>query len=241
MTQARLSVAGAAAMLVFAHAHATTTLAQHRVVLGRSVDGRAITAIESGDPRAGKTVLVVGCIHGNEQAGVAVARTLARLDAPHGFDLWIVPSLNPDGATLGTRGNAHGVDLNRNFPWRWRDLEGVYDSGPHALSEPESRIAYSLIRKLRPTVSIWFHQHLGVVDESGGSVAVERRFAQLVHLPLVRLAREPGSATTWENHALPGTAFVVELPAGSLSDRSAQTFARAVLAVGISSRGGRRS
>jgi hypothetical protein len=46
------------------------------------------------------------------------------------------------------------------------------------------------------------------------------------------LAREPGSIVTWENHVFPhGSAFVVELPAGSLSQTSAQRVARAVDAI----------
>jgi protein MpaA len=140
--------------------------------------------------------------------------------------------LNPDGVAAGTRGNAHGVDLNRNFPWRWRPLGGVYYSGPRPLSEPETRLAYRLIRRLRPAISIWFHQHLDVVDESGGSLAVERRFASLVGLPLARLPREPGSAVEWEDHAFPGTtAFVVELPPGALPAASVARYASAVLAV----------
>jgi len=100
------------------------------------------------------------------------------------------------------------------------------------LSEPESRIAYHLILRVRPQISIWFHQHERVVDESGGDIAVERRFAALVGLPLRRLPREPGSAVGWENHRLPGTtAFVVELPAGSLSAVAAAGYAHAVLAL----------
>jgi protein MpaA len=73
-------------------------------------------------------VLVVGCIHGNEPAGIAIAQRLER-SSPRGVDLWIVPVLNPDGRAADTRGNTHGVDLNRNFPWHWRPLGGVYDSG----------------------------------------------------------------------------------------------------------------
>ena len=88
--------------------------------LGRSWQGRPIEAFEVGNP-AGTRVLVVGSIHGNETGGMAVARALERL-APRGLDLWIVPDLNPDGAAAGTRRNAHGVDLNRNFPWHWRPL-----------------------------------------------------------------------------------------------------------------------
>jgi protein MpaA len=203
-----------------------------RVLLGRSVDGRAIVAYEVGDTDSRRRALVVGCIHGNESAGVAVARRLERA-SPRGLDLWIVPVLNPDGLALRTRGNARGVDLNRNFPWRWRVLHGLFYSGPHPLSEPESRLAYRLILRLHPQVSIWFHQHLDVVDESGGNPAVEERFADLVGLPLVKLVREPGSVVGWENHRFPGTtAFVVELPAGKLSSRAVSRYARAALTVG---------
>jgi protein MpaA len=82
---------------------------------------------------------------------------------------------------------------------------------------------------LRPRLSIWFHQHLGLVDESGGSVAVERRFARAVGLPLRRLTRYPGSVVSWENHAFPGTtAFVVELGPGALSPRALRDTTRAV-------------
>lgn len=199
------------------------------VMLGRSVDGRPIVAVETGDLDSPDRRLVVGCIHGNECAGIAVAHRLAAGAPPRELDLWIVPDLNPDGAAAGTRGNAHGVDLNRNFPWRWRPLRGLFYSGRAPLSEPESRIAHRLLERVRPRVAIWFHQHLDVVDESGGSVAVERRFAAATGMRLARLAREPGSAVGWENHRFPGgTAFVVELPAGVLSGASVARFARAI-------------
>ena len=163
--------------------------------------------------------------------GPRITDRLVTLRATVRVDLWVIRDINPDGAARGTRENARGVDLNRNFPWRWRALEGVYDSGPRPLSEPESRIVYKLIRRLHPVVSIWFHEHLDLVDESGGSVAVARRFAALAKLPLARLTREPGSITTWENHALAGTAFVVELPPGQLPPAAASRLAHAVLTV----------
>jgi len=208
-----------------------TVLSRRIVLLGRSVEGRAIIAIETGDPSSSRKVLVVGCVHGNECAGTGITERLLGLAPPTQVDLWIIPNLNPDGAARGTRGNAQGVDLNRNFPWHWRPLHGIYDSGPRPLSEPESRIAENLILRLHPAISIWFHQHLDLVDESGGSVAIERHFASLVGLPVARLAREPGSITTWENHTLAGTAFVVELAAGKLPPATAARFARAVLAI----------
>src|SRR5437899_2676307 len=64
---------------------------------------------------------------------------------------------------------------------------------------------------------------------SRGDVRIERRFASLVRLPLRRLTRYPGSATGWENHALPGTtSFVVELPAGHAPPRRVGIFTRAI-------------
>jgi murein peptide amidase A len=220
--------AAAAALLLALPASAQSP----RLLIGRSVEGRRIEAVELGDPDSSTKLLVVGCIHGNECAGLAIVHALERLPMPAGLDLWVIENLNPDGFRTGTRQNAHGVDLNRNFPWAWRPLGGVYDSGPRPLSEPESRIAYRLILRVRPRISIWFHQHERLVDESGGDIGVERRFSELVGLPLQRLPREPGSAVGWENHRLPGTtAFVVELPAGSLSTTAADRYARAVLAL----------
>ena len=200
------------------------------VVLGRSRDGRPIRAIEVGDP-AGTRMLVVGCIHGNEPAGIAVAQRLAH-SSPRGIDLWIIPVLNPDGRAADTRGNAHGVDLNRNFPWRWRPLTGVYESGPKPLSEPEARIAYKLILRLRPHISIWFHQHLDMIWASGGIRRIEHRFAQLSGLPYHAMPPLAGSAISWQNHTLPGTtAFAAELPAGRPNLLTINRYVRAVISV----------
>lgn len=206
-------------------------LMRRQLVIGHSVRGRPIVATALGDSDASRRVLVVGCIHGNESAGIAIAHRLESVATPEQALLWVIEDLNPDGVAAGTRQNANGVDLNRNFPWRWRPLGHRGDlqhSGPRPLSEPESRIARNLILKLRPAVSIWFHQPLGLVDESGGDVRVERRYARLAGLPLRRLVRYPGSAAGWQNHRLPGsTAFVVELP-GRLTKKATQRYFGAV-------------
>ena len=128
--------------------------------------------------------------------------------------MFVVPTLNPDGVAAGTRGNAHGVDLNRNFPYRWRPLGGAEYSGPGPLSEPESQAAYRLIRREKLDVTIWFHQPFGLVDRPPRNPFAARRFSQLIGLPLVRLRGPyPGSASRWQNHRFPrSSAFVVELP-----------------------------
>ena len=135
----------------------------------------------------------------------------------------VLPDLNPDGVRAGTRGNAHGVDLNRNFAWRWSPQTApgtTYYAGPRALSEPETRFARLLITRLRPDITIWFHQSETAVDISSGSTAIEARFARRVALPLRRLVRYAGSATTWQAHRFPkATAFVVELPARCSAQR----------------------
>jgi protein MpaA len=185
-----------------------------------------------GDVDALRRLLVVGCIHGDEPAGIAVARLLLRLPVPDEAALVIVPDLNPDGVATQARTNADGVDLNRNFPYRWRSIGHpgtLHYAGPAALSEPESRAAAKLVMRLRPTISIWFHQALDLVDESGGQLVVERRFARLAGLPLARLPRYPGSVAGWENHRMPGgTAFVVELPPGRLTHAGGGRVADAV-------------
>jgi murein peptide amidase A len=140
--------------------------------------------------------------------------------------------VNPDGCARGTRGNAHGVDLNRNFPSNWAAIGHPGDlqySGPHALSEPESRYSVRLIEEFRPQITIWFHQPQGVVRAWGQSVATARRFAALARYPYRSIEWPYGTASNWQNHRFPGTAsFVVELPPGPLPSARIAVWVHAV-------------
>jgi protein MpaA len=198
-------------------------------LVGHSVQGRRIGAYELGDPAAARKVLVVGCLHGNECAGIAIVNRLRRLGPLEGVDLWLVPDANPDGHRVGMRDNAHGVDLNRNFPDRWRRLGGVFDSGPRPASEPETRSLMRLIRRIKPAVTIWFHQHLNMVVLTRGNLGLQRRFARLAGLRTGYIPGLTGTATGWSNATFPGTtSFVVELPVGRLSPAATARLARAV-------------
>ena len=218
-----------------AYARPAPSSAGRRLVLGRSGDGRPIVAVEFRAARPRATVLLVGCIHGDESAGIGVARAVRRAGPIPGVDLWVIDDLNPDGVAADTRQNARGVDLNRNFPWHWRHSGRRGDQqypGARPLSEPEARLAHALILRLRPRMTVWLHQPLAITDESGGDVVLERRFAAISGLPLRRLPRYPGSAATWENHRLPGsTAFVVELPRAAPSRGPLARYVRAVRTV----------
>src|SRR5690349_13734601 len=107
------------------------------VTVGHSVLGRPIKAVVIGPRDAQRNVLVVGSIHGNETAGQGIVAALRKRNAtPAGTALWLVRSFNPDGVAAHTRQNAHGVDLNRQAPYRWRHLpRGTFYSGPRPLSE----------------------------------------------------------------------------------------------------------
>jgi protein MpaA len=206
------------------------------VIVGYSVDQRPIRAFVVGEPSAARRILVVGCIHGTEPAGEAITRRLRSLAPPAGAVWWLVDQFNPDGCLAGTRQNAHGVDLNRNAPWRWQHLEqpgGTFYSGPYPLSEPESRAINRLVKRLRPAVSIWYHQHAAMVDSSsGGDPAIESRYARTVGLPFRAYPFVPGSITSWQDATFPqDTAFVVELPGGALPPSSVARHVAAIIAL----------
>lgn len=209
-------------------------------VYGHSVQGRPLRVVRVGPAHPRHRVLVVGCIHGDERAGRAVVRALLRVHRlPSDTALWLVLTANPDGERARTRQNARGVDLNRNFPARWHRTGppgSTYYAGPRPSSEPETRALERLVLRVRPTVSVFYHQHARLVYRQGGArPGLIGSYARRVGLPLRPSPDLPGTAIRWENRVLRrGTAWVVELPAGPLTRRSAARHARAVIALGAS-------
>jgi protein MpaA len=217
----------------------TTAPVVQQLELGHSVEGRPITAVERGTP-GGTAVLVIGCIHGDEDAGIGVVDQLMAATVPDGVDLWLVPSMNPDGHAHQVRTNAHQVDLNRNFPQGWAPLGAPGDSqyaGTGPASEPETAAIVTLVERIRPTLTVWYHQDLNRIDVGTGRAGqIQRRYAQLTGLPVAPVTggTYTGTATQWEAAKVPkGVAFIVEL-GPTLDGTSAETHADAVLTLASS-------
>ena len=211
-----LSLGLAAAVLAGSRAVASEAepveAAYASLVIGRSVQDRPIMAWHLGETRKPTVVLIAG-MHGNEPAPTAILRTLRDGRSVHGIDLWVVPAYNPDGLVRGTRRNARGVDLNRNYPYHWAPLTGSYYSGPEPASEPETRAMMRFLSRVRPDWVLSFHQPLYGVDVAVERPRFARRVARLLGLPATTLDCGGvchGTMTGWFNHRHPGFALTVE-------------------------------
>jgi protein MpaA len=208
---APLAAAGSASAAEVGRSSVVTT----KEVVGTSVEGRPIRAIHRSREGATRTLLVIGNMHGDERAGIRVVRRLR--DRPHlpaDLDLWLVPTINPDGTAADRRTNAHGVDLNRNFPHRWRrSARGATWSGPERLSEPESVALRRLVMRVQPRLTVIFHQPLFGVGANDKGMPTVRALARGMRLPVAELHCGSvcyGTFSSWLNHRLPGLAVTVE-------------------------------
>lgn len=175
---------------------------------GRSVLG---LPLEVWRPRGECHLLIHAAIHGEEpETTYALSRALRQL-AELPAHTAVVLAANPDGLIRGTRGNARGVDLNRNFPSRdWQPkpvthrstLEDASDvllsPGEHPASEPEVQALLALIAELRPRAVVALHAPLACIDDANDS-ALGRRLAERTGMPLVRDVGypTPGSFGSW--------------------------------------------
>jgi len=164
-------------------------LGAETLTYGDSVEGRPLDAALL--PRPGlPRVVVCAVIHGVEYVGNRIAagflRSLEGALLTRRAEVWILPCLNPDGYARtwsaqgqgplkSLRGNARGVDLNRNFPLPWgatpsrlpgtgsHKPQALTYRGPAPLSEPESRHLASLLARVDPHVCISLHSFMGTV------------------------------------------------------------------------------
>ncbi|MBZ5740105.1 M14 family zinc carboxypeptidase [Nocardioides mangrovi] len=244
LTTALLSATLATSSLVATPSYAAAAGKEPRafkdkVVIGHSVQGRPITAWHRGET-GGPKVLLIATMHGNEGAPRTILRTLRSGRQIHGINLWVVPVYNPDGYAAHTRKNAHGVDLNRNFSYHWADLDGGYESGPRAGSEPETRAMMRFLRKIRPDRIISFHQPLNGVDTDTKNQRFSVRVARALHLQRKAFTCGGvchGTMTGWFNHHFRGSALTAEYPAHPGRRRMAVIAPRQVLSIWGATRG----
>lgn len=202
-------------------------------VIGRSVRGRPIVAWHLGE-RGGPKVLLVSTMHGDEPHTRQILTSLRDGRPIRGLDLWVLPTYNPDGLARRTRKNAHGVDLNRNFPYRWTDLDGAYESGPRPRSEPETRAVMRFLKNIQPHRIISFHQPLYGVDTDTKNQRFSRRVARALELPRKTFSCGGvchGTMTMWFNHRFRGAALTAEYNAHPSRHRMRVTAPRQVLSI----------
>jgi len=207
-----------------AHCEAAALQDMHaKTVLGRTIFGVDV-AVEKPDLH----VLVIGGIHGDEMTSGGLVYEWMSMANTHSMDTplriyWrFVPVVNPDGlfASPPRRTNAHGVDLNRNFPTpNWaRDAKSQWEKstrkdprrwpGPSSGSEPETRFVLSQMASFKPNLIVSVHAPYAVLDFDG-PFAPPRRLGRLY---LDQIGVFPGSLGNYSGIHRHIPVVTVELP-----------------------------
>lgn len=113
--------------------------------IGSSVLGRPIWAEYWGPPNPDRVIVMVSQVHGNECAPQRLVGLVRKTEFHHA-GIWLIPTLNPDGAAAGSRLNANGIDLNADGWTR---------------SQPETMALFDLVGQVRPVSTVHVHSPNG--------------------------------------------------------------------------------
>lgn len=161
-------------------------------IVGYSVKGKPIHIRKYGT--AGEMTLIVCGLNGDDRIAVKWIDSFSQqlADAPEmlqGRQIVLLRDPNPDGLTMKTVANDHGVILNQNFPTAgYRPGE---TSGPGPASEPETRAVLEVLYRLQP-------QRIMHVQSAGQSEIVWTEKAQAVAESLrdgLQIAAKPWDAS----------------------------------------------
>lgn len=243
---------GAAALERFQHTPTLTTTTV--LTIGFSVQQQPIQAVRIGNGL--RVVVITGAIHGGSESNTAtlVYGLLERFERlsgslPADLSLYIVPVINPDGVRNGTRYNANGVDLNRNWDsGDWQpdsfDASGrvVGGGGSAPFSEPETAALSAWLLELRAQSSsrvivVFYHSQYppsGLVLPGSAGAAITQPFANALGYAYSGVYSEypiTGEAIAWCGTQQIGC-FDVELPSHAQpTEAEIERHAQAILSV----------
>jgi len=133
------------------------------VQIGESLEDRPILALRLGEAD-GPSWRILGAHHGDElsSAELALATAEALLQGDPRMparllddaEVWIVPHVNPDGVSRGSRYNARDVDLNRNYGFEWSASEPRAGDAPFSEPEPRAVRALSMMEPFHAGLSL---------------------------------------------------------------------------------------
>jgi len=216
-------------------------------LFGESVEGRPLLYFEAGDLKEKNRLTLVQCgIHGDELPVLPMCLNLIReihsgkRPVPKGVRLVVQPLLNPDGMfrrPRPTRPNAHGVDLNRNFPTKdfkdkalktWKGGKDKGDPrkfpGESANSEPETQALVKYLAEHPPQKILAIHTPLGFLDLDAKGDETAKRRAKYLAVNMSKNAGDykfksfgsfPGSLGNYAGNELRIPVYTLELPPGT--------------------------
>ena len=169
-----------------------------------------------GSENAKNCPLIIGVFHGDEPQGKYLIDEYIKLfsSSPQPssqigetITKLFIPCLNPDGMANGTRVNANGVDLNRNFPTKnWGEDTSAAGSNPDdyyggklPASETETKFVIDVIEEYKPSMILTLHAPYKIVNYDGPACEIAEKISKIINYPVEESIGypTPGSFGTW--------------------------------------------